>query len=154
MLTAQWDTAYMVTTLILGSIMALCLIAIIGGLAWEAFRDYTDGGGFGVGIVAAVVFIIALVIMMVNLFPYSDKYHRYVPVSGTVERVSSRFLSDGQGTNQKFAVVINGQTYGCNDTRCSLLKPGSEITLMCEPQYQWNATAGYDCNWGKDGLNR
>lgn len=53
----------------------------------------------------------------------------------------------------RIAVSINGQIYGRDDTRCSQLHEGSDVTLLCEKEFQLNATPGYVCNWGKMGLN-
>jgi hypothetical protein len=87
-------------------------------------------------------------------FPFAGAYHRYVPISGSVtQTVNSRFLSDGSGTTQNYLVTVNGQNYRCDDTRCSQLRKGDKVTLMCTKSFQFNATSGYVCNWGKLGLN-
>ena len=103
---------------------------------------------------ALPVVTVGLIVVLVVWFPFSSSYNRYTPISGTVQSVSSRFLSDGSNSvNQRFAVQINGHTYGCDDTRCSLIRQGSEVTLLCEKEFQFNGTPGYACNWGKWGLN-
>ena len=72
-----------------------------------------------------------------------------------VASISSRLIaSDTQngGSTQKFVLTFTGgQALGCNDTRCSAVKVGDKVTLMCERTYQWNAPSpGWDCNWGRD----
>lgn len=89
------------------------------------------------------------------MWPLKMTYHEYRPVSGIVQSTSSRFLSDGQGNvNQRIAVVIGGQVYGCDDTRCSLLKKGDPVTLLCKSEYEQNGTPGDVCNFGANSLNR
>jgi hypothetical protein len=102
------------------------------------------------GVLAVEAGFLALV-----LFPFQSAYMRYVPVTGKVQQVTSRFLSNGNnGSTQKFAVMLtNGEIYGCNDTRCSAVVPGDEITMLCEKTWQWGGPAGEDCAWG-DAVSR
>lgn len=90
-------------------------------------------------------------------FPFSAPYHEYQVVSGKVQSVESRLIASnesGGGTTQVFPVQIGGQTYKCDDTRCAQLKPGSDVTLLCIKEWEFNGTPGFECNWGKLGLNR
>jgi hypothetical protein len=86
--------------------------------------------------------------------PFSSQYHTYIPVSGLVQDVNSRFLSDGNSMSQRIAVTIRGQIYGCDDTRCAALRTGEAVTLLCAQEFETNGTPGYVCNWGKLGLNK
>jgi hypothetical protein len=49
-----------------------------------------------------------------------------------------------------YAVRMTGsdQIYRCDDSRCSLLKPGDELSLWCIREWQQASTPGYDCNFG------
>lgn len=101
--------------------------------------------------------------------PLPGAYNEYQPVTGHVQAVSSRFIAgstQGSGSTQKFAVQLKTTapgpdgpagitaTYGCNDTRCAVLKRGQPVTLLCEKTFQFNSAEGWDCNFGAYGLNR
>lgn len=127
-------------------------IFIIGGAAafgW-AMESWLTGlltGFAGLAIVGVITGFM--------MWPWQMRYHEYTPVSGIVQQSSSRFINDGQGNiSQRIAVKISGQIYGCDDTRCTELKPGDPVTLLCKPEYQWNATPGWACNWGAGRLNK
>lgn len=86
--------------------------------------------------------------------PFNSAYHTYIPTTIQVASTSSRFLSDGQSSTQYFAIQDkNGNTYRCDDTRCSVLKPGEFVTLMCVKEFETNGSPGMDCNFGKYGKN-
>jgi hypothetical protein len=146
MLTANWNFGW---ELAMGFLAALTGVGIIFAIVMGFMRI---GLGVALGLGWAIVFG---AIMAWVAFPFSGVYHRYQPVSGKVtQNVTSRFLGDGSGgTNQNYLVAINGNTYRCDDTRCSGLVKGDDVTLMCEKSYQFNATSGWVCNWGKLGLN-
>lgn len=158
MFTTQISTGFIVGTIIVAIILAA--LTIIGWGGFWYFRHYDDVGqqdnvmAWGTLIGSAVVAIIVIVIAGFIDFPFSAQYHEYRPVTGHVQGVGSRFLSDGSSTTQNFAVILNGQTYRCDDTRCSDLKIGDPLTLLCIRDFQFNATSGWDCNWGKEAINR
>lgn len=81
-------------------------------------------------------------------FPFNSEYHQWRPVSGTVQQVSSRLVGSGKTVNQRFVVLINGQPFGVDDTRASLLKPGDHVDLVCKKEWQYAAKSGWGCNWG------
>lgn len=146
MLTASWNTGWLFGMLVLLSLTSIgILVMIVCGI----FRVW---GGVAGGFLWALIFG---VITAIVAFPFSGVYHRYQPISGKVTQdVTSRFLGDGNGgTSQNYLVNINGNSYRCDDTRCSGLRKGDDVTLMCEKSYQFNATSGWVCNWGKLGLN-
>lgn len=102
-----------------------------------------------------VVFLAAGILGTWNAWPFSGQYHRYQPLGGTVTSIGSRLIASdtqGGGSTQKFVLTFsNGEALGCNDTRCSAVRVGDKVTLMCERAYQWNAPSpGWDCNWGRD----
>lgn len=141
------------TSLLIGSIILIILgmagavaVAVVGyAMSWNVW-------GYLAGLVVNA-FVWALMLVLI-WFPFKYPYNHYVPVSGTVTATGSRFIGDGRGgTSQRFLVGINGQAYGCDDTRCSQLVKGMQVTLMCEKDFQFNGTSGFVCNWGKLGLN-
>jgi len=144
---AMWDPAYLIVMVIAAVIIGIAAItATVSLIRVLTGHSYAGGGLIG----GALVILVAGIIAGVVAFPFSGQYHRYVPKTGVVTATGSRLLADGHGgSTQKFVVTINGQDYGCNDTRCATVKPGDDVTLMCERTWQWSGTAGYDCNWGR-----
>lgn len=151
---AIWSPGWLISVIALSVVTGIFLLGFVVFLAyWIYERKRSDWYAssakvFSLGSLAAATAF--AIILAVVAFPYAGQYHRFVPVTGTVQHVSSRFLSGGSGgTDQKFAVVIGGQTYGVNDTRASSLHRGDVVTIMCERTWQWAGTPGWDCNWGR-----
>lgn len=108
--------------------------------------DSTDA--LMLGGVAAVAPVILLVGTAWAMYPWQGEYHRWQDKSGTVAEVSSRLLSNSDNVNQKFVVRFEGGgEYGCNDTRCSLVKVGDDLTLSCKRAWQFSGRDGWDCNY-------
>jgi hypothetical protein len=124
---------------------------IIAGRNFEKEQSWYWGAAVA-GLGCLVVSILSLAVI---LFPYvSMDYNLYKPYSGTVKSVGTRFLGDGKSTTENFAIQFeNGDIRRVDDTRASILKKGDQVTILCEPQFQWNGTSGYVCVWGKLGLN-
>jgi hypothetical protein len=152
-MTQQWDVGYLIAMIITIIATAGAALAVIGGFITALV---TRGSrGVGVMLAAAVVMIVAGGIGTWIAWPFDGQYHRYQPLGGTVASIGSRLIASGTkngGSTQKFVFTFtNGQALGCNDTRCSAVRPGDNVTLMCERAYQWNAPSpGWDCNWGTD----
>lgn len=99
--------------------------------------------------VARAAALALLVGVAIGMYPWSAPYHQFRPVSGTVDSVSSRFISSGDsGTTQNFLVVIDGKPYRVDDTRAAGLKAGDHVDLMCVKSWQWSAAPGQICRWG------
>lgn len=159
-LTQQWDLGYEIGMVITVILTAAALLSSVGGLVTALITK----GNRGVGnmLVSFIVFLVAGLIGTIVAWPFSGQYHRYQPLGGTVASISSRLIASGTqngGSTQKFVLTFAGGTsadgsrpaLGCNDTRCSAVKVGDKVMLMCERSYQWNApTQGWDCNWGYD----
>lgn len=103
------------------------------GLSWGAF-----GLALVVGILTAG-----------SMYPYNADYHKWENQSGTVAKVSARFLGDGdKGTTQRFVVKFtDGRERSCDDTRCSLVEVGDRLTLSCKRHWQYAGEDGWDCNY-------
>jgi hypothetical protein len=99
------------------------------------------------GSIAAVV--VVLVIDAFAYWPYSSEYHSWQRTTGTIQTVSNRLVSTGDKSMEQRYVVqfTDGRQRACDDSRCSLLKPGMVLTLRCKRAYQWGGTPGYDCNY-------
>lgn len=150
MLHAQLDTGVLIGTIVGLVFMG---IGVIVAIANALVRMWW---GVAAALVCGALFAGAC--LFFAWFPFGYDYNHYVPKSGTVTAVSTRILSDGNGgINQREVVYINGQPYGCDDSRCAPpgLHRGIQVTLMCEKEFQFNAPSqGYACNWGKLGLNK
>lgn len=158
MIQAQIDTSYVVGLIIIG---VFCLIGSLCGIAWWLFDPFEHGRGWSFaegGLIGGGSWVLFLGLFTLMAFPpLPGQYNTYVPKSGIVAKVGTRFIASdtsGGGSTEKFAVQLtNGQVYGCNDTRCSVLKPGQPVTLLCERVFQWNSSEGWDCNFGAYRLN-
>ena len=95
------------------------------------------------------VTVIVLIIAGFAYWPYQWDYHSWQKTSGTIQTISKRLVSTGDKSMEERFVVrfTDGRQRACDDSRCSLLKPGMTLTLRCKRAYQWGATPGYDCNY-------
>lgn len=140
------EIGYVVGTIIASLIVLVAIIVIIA--VWV--RDSYDKG-----LISLVAFVVALIVAGLYVwasYPSFDmKYHSYKPVAGTVEKINSRIVSDGDSVNQKFVVIFKGdsQEYGCVDTRCSLVQPGDQLSLSCIQVFVYAGTDGFDCQFVK-----
>jgi hypothetical protein len=133
--------------------IALALIALIPAfllLRWAKRNtqdyDFWPGLLLGLGCAAASLFLI--VGLAVGMYPWKAEYHKYVTKVGTVETITSRLLGSSDSFQQKFvARFTDGRTFGCEDTRCSLVKPGDKLVLACKRTWQYAGVDGYDCNF-------
>jgi hypothetical protein len=147
MIHAQLDSTVTIGLIVAGIVFVIGLgIAIL--FMW--FRFWMQS----ISAVILTLLVTGVTIFLV-LFPFGYAYNNYVPISGNVQSLTTRFISDGGGgTTQYYLVYLNGNPYKCNDTRCANLKKGGGVTLLCEKQFQFNTpNQGYLCNWGKLGLN-
>jgi hypothetical protein len=152
MLHTETDTAFAIWRAIVVIFAVLCILA---GTLFGAFISGKIGAALGFISGAAVATIAVGIWVGVTWPPFASQYHTYVPTTITVASTSSRILNDGQGNvSQRIAVLgTNGQTYGCDDTRCTVLAKGDVVTLMCEAEWETNGSPGEVCNWGKIGAN-
>jgi hypothetical protein len=127
-------------------ILALCALALVGGLISFFIEDGWVVGAFLVPGALVLAFITQIGFMMVG---YNSDYMAYKPVSGKVEQIASRQIADGKGMSERFVFKINGQQYGVDDTRAALVKVGDTVNLNCTKQFVFGSTNnGYACNWG------
>lgn len=138
---AIWGTVGFVVALLVG-------VAIILGSRF-AYQDDRDSFWITSGVFGAIVALASIVIYVSSMWPFSWEYHQWAPANGTVEQVSSRTLADGNGgMTQRFVVRFdNGDERACDDTRCSLIKPGDQLALTCKREYQWVGEHGWSCNY-------
>jgi hypothetical protein len=121
---------------------------IFGVVAWKDRDGYDSGAYLGASVISALTALVIVGATVWGMWPFKAEYHQWTQKSGTVTDVSSRFLAADKSTEQKFVVHLDdGQEYGCNDTRCSLVKVGDFLTLSCKRTWQFSGTDGWDCNY-------
>lgn len=143
----------------LGIIIGLPILAvalIVLTVAFFAFRWWANNGdsynrGLAVGLKWGTlpVSVLVLILGAFAFWPFKWEYHSWQPTAGTVQTVSKRLVSTGdKQMEERFVVAFtDGRQRACDDSRCSLLRPGMTLTLRCKRAYQWGATPGYDCNY-------
>lgn len=145
------DTSWSLGVLIGLPFAALAILVGIGMIVL-GFALYREGGAYGedwmlmLGGAATVVSI--LVGTLYFMWPLDTEYHQWQPRAGTVEAVDKRILSSGDGIEEKFVVRLDdGQEYGCQDTRCALVKAGDDLSLSCKRAWQYTGRDGWDCRY-------
>jgi hypothetical protein len=122
--------------------------AVLCRLSYDPNNRYDDSRGFSIA--ATIVAVLLLIGAGACMWPWEHDYHFWKPVTGRVEKISNRFVGNGDGTDQKFVVVVGGQPYAVNDTRAALVHVGDVIHMRCKRSWQWAANSGWDCNWGAE----
>lgn len=132
----------------LGIAVAVACV-VMAALCFRAYRPGYDKEPLVGGWILAALAVVALGVTGAALWPWKHDYHYWTEVNGTVEKVSNRLVSGGEGiVNQRFVVTINGQPYGVDDTRAALIKPGDRVSLRCKREYVWGSDShGFACNW-------
>jgi hypothetical protein len=137
-----------------GVFTAASVAAIALGVRLRRATDdeYGDRRFFGaVAIVAgSVVLAVTLSLSVAGFWPYDMEYHRYRHVAGVVDQTEARMLADGGGgTTQQYAVRLreDASIYRCDDSRCSLLKPGDRLSLWCIREWVYASTPGWGCQF-------
>lgn len=146
------DTAFAVWRVVVIILMGLC---ICGGILTTLICEYWASRIMSILAGIALAGIIFGIWAWATWPPFDMQYHTYQPTTITVANVGTRIIDDGNNSvSERFAILgANGQTYGCDDTRCSVLDKGETITLLCEEEWEANGVPGYVCNWGKVGTN-
>lgn len=140
-------------TLIAFPIGVLCILLLIVAVVFAAYKrsnsSQYDRDAFNMLLVfSSIALLLAAVATAGLMFPYNSEFHQWRHVSGTVDKVGSRVISTGESSiSQRFVVVIDGQPFGVDDTRASLLKPGDHVDLACKKEWQYAADSGWGCRW-------
>lgn len=134
----------------IGLVLLLCL----GGAALGALAIYDREPAAGAGWIIGSLAVALLCLggwWWGMAFTTSSDYHAWNVKEGTVEKVSKRLVSNGdKGMSERFVVVMDGQPYGIDDTRASLVKVGDQVSLRCKKDYQWGVPReahGWACRW-------
>ena len=92
--------------------------------------------------------ILGLLLSPLGMYPYDSEYHQWREVSGTVERIESRQIADGNGMSERYVFVIAGQPFGIDDSRAAVAEEGDTVTLRCKREWQYASESGWGCRWG------
>lgn len=133
-----------IISLIFFVIISLVMLVITLVCALNDDKDIAIG-------VTAVWWFFVLPIALFGFFPYDMQYHSYRPVDGKVVKMDKRLMGGSDNLAEKYAVQLEGspQIYGCEDTRCSVLKPGDTLSLMCIREWEYAGVDGYNCKYNQ-----
>ena len=122
----------------------LIVVLLLGLTVWMAYENEIRLSLSMLALAAGGVIMIGWA-----MYPYSNEYHQFRAVSGTVERIDKRLISSGDSMQDKFVVRFEGSDlqFGCDDTRCSQVDPGDALELSCKREWQYTGTDGYNCRF-------
>lgn len=137
---------------IVGVVTLACVIFLVLGIVrkiherQDEIENY-NRYGYMLIIVSLVILAVTWGIFSFAWWPFDMDYHKYKPVTGTVQKVDKRLLNQ----TEVFMITYenNKQKYRCDDTRCVDIKPGDKLTMYCIPEFQVAATDGLACNFVK-----
>lgn len=131
-------------------VLIVCLLACV---VWTVLAALSREAGYALGGVAAAVAVLGLW-WWGMAFTTSSDYHSWTVKEGKVERVAKRLIATDNGMAERYVVTMNGEPYGIDDTRATLLKAGDRVSLRCKKDYQWGvprAAHGWACRWNGAG---
>ena len=144
---ATWSLGVLVW---LPTLAILTVVLIVGGcFVYRAFKrdSMQDGIILAMAWACWVGALVLAVGTVIGFYPWKAEYHQYVTKVGTVQSISKRIVG-GDKINEKFvARYTDGREFGCEDTRCALVKPGDRLVLACKRTWQYAGVDGYDCKF-------
>lgn len=148
---ATWSLGTLIWLPLATLMVAACLAGIPAVLRWGGRNEIDRGPSIFAAALSAVAAFLILIGTAFGMWPFKAEYHQWRETTGKVRAVSSRIIPAGERSMQQRFVVeyTDGRQRACDDTRCTLVRPGDELTLMCKRAYQWGASPGWDCNWGE-----
>jgi hypothetical protein len=145
-----WSFGFIIGLIVVAVLLAICGIVALVGLAWRTHADsYDKGAALATAIGGFVAAVLVAGVTACATFPWESAYHRYEPKVGEVQAIDKRLVPSGEGMEEKMVVRfanVPGQ-WGCEDTRCALVKPGDNLALRCIKRWDYSATDGYDCRF-------
>jgi membrane protein implicated in regulation of membrane protease activity len=137
-LETHWTLGVLIGYPIAGLILLAAIIATV-----LMFRfDEEMMGWFGI-----VAIVIVSVAVAAASYPWKPEYHQFRTVQGPVQEVGKRLIAEDKSMSERYVLKINGQAYGVDDTRASLVKVGDTVTISCRRDWQYASTSGYVCRW-------
>lgn len=135
-------------------IAILAALALVASGAWMVKRsrtaDHIDAlplKWLAIGCYVAAALIAVATASPLGMYPYDSEYHQWRDVTGTVERVESRQIADGEGMSERYVFVIDGQPFSVDDTRAAVANKGDTVSLRCKREWQYAAASGWACRW-------
>lgn len=104
-------------------------------------------GSWAMAVGGGLVFVIALILTLILEWPLNPAYHKWEPTSGKVVSVAYQVQGDSNSVYRDFTLTLEGKqnVYTCGDSRCSIVKAGDHVDLMCVKQNIYASTDTYDC---------
>lgn len=126
-----------------------CLaLLVLGTKKWRSERESYSSDGWAIVAVWAGIFFLGFVIFSATgYYPYDKEHHAYYTVQGKVTDINKRLIADGKAMSERYVVSVDGQPFGVDDTRASLVKVGGTITLGCKKEWVYASTDGWACRW-------
>ena len=149
----MWSLGLIWGMALLAVIVAVCVPIIVITRSrgwkentWEGER-LSDAGYLGVS--AAVILVVSLVIGAGVSFPYSKEYHYYEVKDGVVVVKDAHLMSKSEGMEERYIIGFEGtgNDYRCEDSRCVSVQPGDYLKLRCIRVWEYPATDGYSCQF-------
>ena len=152
-LSTSWSLGVLVGLPIL--LLIVLALAVGGFVLFRKRKDVDDFDApvvkwLGIGSWALAFVMAVLMAAPTGYYPYKAEYHQWRTQSGVVAEVNKRLVGNGDsGMSEKIVVRYEGSTgaFGCEDTRCALVKQGDTLDLKCKRAWQYASVSGYDCRF-------
>lgn len=146
----QWSLGVLIGLPIYAVLLGVTIWFLLKGVRGVWRDGWKDRYGMTYGALMTLAAGIALAVMAPIIaalyWPYKAEYHQWKPVEGKVTQIGSRLIGGGS-TSQRYVLAIDGQPYGVDDTRASLVKVGDAVKLSCIREWQYASNPGWACRW-------
>ena len=137
-MTARWSPGVLI-----GVPAVIVLVLALAAVVFYLIRiDFPE-----LAVFAGIVLVLLVGISAAGFYPYKAEYHQFRPVTGQVEKIGKRLVSEGDGMQERYVFRINGQDYGVDDTRASQTQVGDVVSLSCIREWVYASTSGWACRW-------
>jgi hypothetical protein len=143
----------MIAFITLGALAAYILLAVAVVALIVALVVVPDSGRAAWSAGALGLFVVFLVVWWWGMaFTFSGDYHAWNVKEGTVTAVNKRIVSTGENKiSERYVLRFeDGNQYGVDDTRASLVQRGDVVRLKCKKDYEWGIpreSHGWACRW-------
>jgi hypothetical protein len=137
-----------------GGLVALVLCLAFGRVIyWFTTDQYSADQSHRTGLIVTAIWALVCVGVWwwAMAFTLSGDYHAWTVKEGTAEKVAKRLIATDNGMSERYVVTMgDGQPYGIDDTRATLIEEGDRLSLRCKKDYQWGVPReahGWACRW-------
>ncbi len=136
-----------------GFVIALAIITVI--VVWFMVAAFWSRyGEFGFFMTIAVLIgLTGYGFAGVAYYPFSEDFHKYYTVIGTVEDTNTRLVTTQDSSALVAVVTVGGNMFRIDDTRGTTLEKGDTVSLRCKREFEWNSVPGWGCKWNHKGDN-